>query len=46
MEISHRQDILEAFNENKKVMINEMRTTTELFTFLSTSMKKITNNMV
>lgn len=46
MEISHRQDILEAFGENKRVMINEMRRTTELFTFLSDSMRRITSNMV
>jgi hypothetical protein len=46
MEISHRQDILEAFNENKKVMINEMKRTTDLFTFLSSTMKRITHHMV
>ena len=46
MEISHRQDILEAFDENRRVMVNEMKRSTDLFSFLSDAMKRITEHMV
>ena len=46
MEISHRQDILEAFSENKKVIREEMKRSSNLFNFLQTSMQSIVKLMV